>query len=126
MNDLIEETVMTEEEYLKKEVNPFNKTVQPDSELKTLIVNYVGTKINPESEDITLDMVIEVFANEFPDFLLPIAEENFMRGYQQAMFDVEQSEKLFSEHINADGELDVGKLEEHLQALELAGVQEDD
>ena len=30
-------------------------------------------------------------ATEFPEFLLPLAEENFIRGYQQAMLDIEDS-----------------------------------
>jgi hypothetical protein len=28
-------------------------------------------------------------AQEFPDFLLVVAEENFVRGYQQALYDVD-------------------------------------
>ena len=33
-------------------------------------------------------MTLEVFAEEFPEFVLALAEENFIRGYQQAMNDV--------------------------------------
>ena len=32
-------------------------------------------------------MIIQVIAEEFPEFLLPVAEENFIRGYQQAIND---------------------------------------
>jgi hypothetical protein len=28
-------------------------------------------------------------ADEFPEFLLAIAEENFIRGYEQALYDVD-------------------------------------
>ena len=38
-------------------------------------------------------MIIEVVAKEFPEFLLPIAEENFIRGYRQAMTDIKFSEQ---------------------------------
>jgi hypothetical protein len=33
-------------------------------------------------------MAVEVFAAEFPEFLLAVAEENFLRGYEQALGDV--------------------------------------
>jgi len=33
-------------------------------------------------------MAVEVFAAEFPEFLLAVAEENFLRGYEQALTDV--------------------------------------
>ena len=39
-------------------------------------------------------MIIEVMAKEFPEFLLPIAEENFIRGYRQAMTDVKYSDDI--------------------------------
>ena len=37
-------------------------------------------------------MIIEVMAKEFPEFLLVVAEENFIRGYQQALADVDTLE----------------------------------
>ena len=33
-------------------------------------------------------------AREFPEFILSLAEENFVRGYYQAMMDVEEQNKL--------------------------------
>ena len=38
-------------------------------------------------------MIVEVIAKEFPEFLLVVAEENFIRGYEQALADVESEEK---------------------------------
>ena len=38
-----------------------------------------------------MEMAVQVFAAEFPEFLLAIAEENFIRGYQQALDDFESS-----------------------------------
>jgi hypothetical protein len=35
-------------------------------------------------------MIIQVMAEEFPEFLMPLAEENFIRGYRQAIIDVEK------------------------------------
>jgi len=73
------------------------KEVQSDSELKEMIVNYVGTKKSPENNEVTLEMVVETFSEEFPEFVLPIAEENFMRGYQQALHDVDEGQKIIQE-----------------------------
>ena len=36
-------------------------------------------------------------AEEFPDFLLLVAEENWIRGYEQALNDVEEGERLVKE-----------------------------
>jgi len=65
-----------------------NMKVKKDGELKEFLVNYVGNKLNPESENITIEMIVSVIADEFPDFLLVVAEENFIRGYEQALDDV--------------------------------------
>jgi hypothetical protein len=67
------------------------KTVEADTGLKQLVVNYIGERLVAE-EDITVDMAVQVFAAEFPDFLFAVAEENFLRGYQQALDDVESAE----------------------------------
>ena len=69
-----------------------NETLSTDTGLKDLVVNYIGEKL-AGPEEITVDMAVEVFAAEFPDFLLAVAEENFLRGYEQALADVETMEK---------------------------------
>jgi hypothetical protein len=61
-----------------------------DNRLKELIVDYVGEKLNPENEEVTVEMILDVFSTDFPEFLLPLAEENFIRGYQLALDDVEK------------------------------------
>ena len=33
-------------------------------------------------------MIVDTMAEEFPDFVLALAEENWVRGYQQAFFDL--------------------------------------
>ena len=73
------------------------KEVQTNSELKDLIVNYVGTKRNPENDEVTLQLVLDTFSDEFPEFVLPLAEENFIRGYNQALFDIDQGNKAMQE-----------------------------
>jgi len=67
------------------------KTVEADTGLKQLVVNYIGDHLAAD-EEITVDMAVQVFAAEFPDFLFAVAEENFLRGYQQALDDVESAE----------------------------------
>jgi hypothetical protein len=36
-------------------------------------------------------MIVEVLAEEFPEFVLALAEENWIRGYRQALDDVERT-----------------------------------
>jgi len=66
--------------------------VEKTSETKTWLVNHVGDKLAPENEEVTIEMIIEVMATEFPELLLAVAEENFIRGYQQAITDVDTFE----------------------------------
>ena len=71
--------------------NPdLHKAVETTTDLKQLIVNYIGTRLDSAGE-VTVDMAVEVFAAEFPEFLMAVAEENFLRGYQQALDDIEHS-----------------------------------
>ncbi len=78
---------------MKKNIHTTNKDleslVSTDSKLKETIVNYVGEKLNPDTDEITVENVISVFADEFPEFLLAVAEENWVNGYTQALNDVE-------------------------------------
>ena len=82
-----------------------NETLNPDltkevvpteSELKEIIVNYVGNIKNPTNDEVTVEDVVEVFSQQFPEFLLAIAEENWVNGYSQALNDVKylETEKL--------------------------------
>lgn len=69
------------------------KVVSPsEGPLKQMLVDYVGEKHKPDNGEVTVEMVVDTLANEFPDFLLVVAKENWIRGYQQAMYDVESME----------------------------------
>ena len=61
--------------------------VKKDSELKSWIVDYVGDQFKPEDGSVTVEMVIQAMATEFPEILLAVAEENWIRGYQQGLMD---------------------------------------
>ena len=78
---------------IEEEKNPvLEKAVLTDTELKMLVVDYIGTNLEPEDDSVTVEMAIEVFASEFPEFVLAIAEENFFRGYEQALVDIQAVE----------------------------------
>jgi hypothetical protein len=59
-----------------------------NTEMKDWLVNYVGERHNPENEGVTVEMIVETMAQEFPEFLLVVAEENWIRGYHQAIDDI--------------------------------------
>jgi hypothetical protein len=42
-------------------------------------------------------MIVNTMAEEFPEFLMAIAEENWIRGYHQALTDVQEGEKIARE-----------------------------
>ena len=67
--------------------------------LKKMIVEYVGGKLKPENDEVTLEMVVNELANEFEELVLPLAEENWIRGYHQAMEDMTEGEKLYQEQL---------------------------
>jgi len=68
-----------------------------ESELKDHIVQYVGGVKNPENEEVNLEMIVEVLSQEFPELILCVSEENWVRGYHQALVDVEAGEKIANE-----------------------------
>ena len=65
--------------------------------LKEYMIDYVGNKHNPENDDVTVEMVVETLADEFPEFLLMVAEENYIRGYEQALDDVNSVKKKYGQ-----------------------------
>ena len=73
------------EEY---QTNPtLKESVEPDNDLKNMLVEYVGEKKSTDG-NVTVGMIVETMADEFPDFVLALAEENWVRGYQQAFYDL--------------------------------------
>ena len=86
----VDKNIMGENPVLKQNVGK-------DTELKEWLVNYVGEKKQPEDGNVTVEMTLDVVAREFPEFVLSLAEENFVRGYYQAMMDIEEQNKLIKE-----------------------------
>ena len=76
-----------------------SQTVDKENELKTFLVDYVGQKSNPENGEVTVEMIVNTMASDFPEFVLTVAEENWIRGYQQAMVDIEVGERLVEQEL---------------------------
>jgi hypothetical protein len=88
--------VKTEEE---AHVNPLlAMPVVKDSDLKKYLVEYVGRKMN--QEEVTVNMIAEILAIEFPDFMYAMAEENYLRGYQTG---IDDADRLFKTHASKIG-----------------------
>lgn len=85
---------MSESDDILGENPALKQTVTKDTKLKEWLVNYVGSKKDPDNDEVTVEMVLEVVATEFPEFVLPIAEENFIRGYNQAFVDLQAAEQI--------------------------------
>ena len=69
--------------------NLTKKINKNESKLKELIVQFVGEATNPKDDEVTVEHIVEIFSEQFPEFLLAVAEENFIRGYSQALVDKE-------------------------------------
>jgi len=101
------------------EANPLlEEEVTAESPLKEMFIDYVGNKKNPDDDAVTVDMIVETLAEEFPEFLMAVAEENWIRGYHQALSDVEEGEKIYEELNNSEdiegelGEIPLDELED--------------
>lgn len=78
--------------------------VDVDSPMKEWLVSYVGEKHEPDDGNVTVEMIVETMATEFPDFLLVVAEENWIRGYHQALTDVEVGRQIQEEAAQTSNE----------------------
>ena len=94
------------------------EAVSPENPMKQWLVNYVGETYsaaleghNSEEEEsidwdgnVTVEMIVEHMSLEFPEFIMALAEENFIRGYEQAMQDTLEGFKLAEEAARANAE----------------------
>jgi hypothetical protein len=68
-----------------------NVVIAAETPLKQILLEYVGNKYaTPEDEgefEVTVQMIVETLAHEFPEFVMIMAEENWVRGYQQGIDD---------------------------------------
>ena len=67
--------------------NPtLKEIIESNNDLKNMFIQHVGNKLNPKDKNVTVEMAIEV-----------LAEENWIRGYQQGLEDVHTGKKLMEE-----------------------------
>mgnify|MGYP001286773176 FL=1 len=87
---------------MKSNENPtLTQAVDSTTALKEWLVNYVGEQQEPENGEVTVEMIVNTVADEFPEFLLVVAEENWVRGYHQAMIDVESLERKALQEVDS-------------------------
>ena len=85
------------------EDNPdLGEQVEITNDLKEYVVQYVGNKTQPEDGNVNVEMIVDVFAADFPEFLMAVAEENWIRGYHQAIEDVDVGQKMIKEQQDAE------------------------
>jgi len=90
------EIVMTQDAFNNPDLK---EEVRPDSELKKWLIGYVGERTSPGSNEVTVENIVEVMATEFPEFLMAVAEENWVRGYHQALNDVDEGANLREQEL---------------------------
>ena len=65
--------------------------VAAENPLKEMLLEYVGNKFTTEEDEgefeVTVQMIVDTLAHEFPEFVMIMAEENWVRGYQQGLDD---------------------------------------
>ena len=85
-----------------KEDRTVSQVVENDSPMKDWLINYVGEQANPEDDNVTVEMIIEVLSDEFPELVMALAEENWVRGYKQAFVDIEATTEAFKNFEETD------------------------
>jgi len=78
--------------------NPnLKEIVFPKTPLKHMLVDFAGGKFKPEDGNVTVEMIIQALGEDFPELIWVLAEENFFRGYEQALTDVRSVETASEE-----------------------------
>ena len=101
---------------LELETSSLKEKVEPNSQAKEWLINYAGRRYKTElnklkietgkeiewNGDVTVEMIVGVLAEEFPEFVMALAEENFIRGYRQAFADMEAGMELANAQVQND------------------------
>jgi hypothetical protein len=64
--------------------------IEKNTELKRIISDYVEQKTKKCAR---IEDIEDIFIEEFPEFLIKLAEENWINGYSQALQDTEFIQK---------------------------------
>jgi len=74
---------------METENKAYSQVVSKDNPMKTWMIDYVGEKVSPKDDQVTVEMIVGEMVKEFPEFVFALAEENFLRGYEQAFADMQ-------------------------------------
>ena len=98
-NGMVDSTESTEfPAEAQQEKNPvLTEPVEAVNPMKEWLIDYVGNILKPADGNVTTEMIVHAFGIEFPELMLAIAEENWMRGYSQALHDSEKGYELLKE-----------------------------
>lgn len=94
-----EEKIITEAEATENPILAMTAE-QGESELKDFLINYTGTKL--DKEEVTVQMIADVLASEFPEFAFSFAEENYIRGYEVGLGDALRSIQTEAQQQESD------------------------
>ena len=75
-----------------------DKVVEVGNELQEDLVRHVKSRVN--EDQVTLGQVIGILASEFPEIVITIAEENWVRGYKQGLDDAEIADVMDPEKVD--------------------------
>ena len=75
-----------------------DKVVEVRNEIQEDLVRHVRNRIN--EDQVTLGQVIGILASEFPELVITIAEENWIRGYKQGLDDAEIADVMDPEKVD--------------------------
>ena len=81
--------------------------VSAENPLKEMLLEYVGRKYTTEKDegefDVTVQMIVDTLAHEFPEFVMIMAEENWVRGYKQGLDDATRLHPETTENASREG-----------------------
>jgi len=77
-----------------------DKPVEVRNELQEDLVRHVGSRINQQEDQVTIGQVIGILASEFPELVITIAEENWIRGYKQGLEDAQIADVMDPEKVD--------------------------
>ena len=88
----------------QQDANPdLTAPVEKVNPMKEWLIDYVGNILKTTDGNVTTQMIVHAVGVEFPELMLAIAEENWMRGYAQALHDSEKGYELLQE-----GQIELG------------------
>jgi|GEM_PF-3163838 len=85
---MTEENIKTLTELEAEAQAELQQPVEPINPLKAFFIEYVGNKYKPEDGAVTVEMCVQALGEDFPEFLVPVCEQNFFLGYNQCEADI--------------------------------------